>query len=354
MLNVVLYPYSDRWRWLLEQKETEFQSVKAVIPKGWFIEEKSIKEGIMETDFESELIKSDCLWVVDSELELDFENYIKDKIMLAVNHGKQVLCTRKLAKEEETKLRDLVPPELWITEFPEEEMIKKRENELYDIDVPVVYIIGVSKEVNSVEQYIKLKHALEKEYKIILFSDTKEVELFDNCYWLSMFWSDKILDQSERMIKANHFIKEIETRESPDIILIGMTSGLSYFGRKVVENFGLHAYGLSKVVKPDCVITNVFCGNYDIQMLSDLGAEIKNIVGIEPDYFNMVNKCIEPGKSEIEHKICTVEVGEEIVERYVKQFDKEFVYHTLGESEYIRLSKAIIDKLEGYADICSI
>ena len=51
---------------------------------------------------------------------------------------------------------------------------------------------------------------------------------------------------SENLIKANHYIKEIELNKEYDLFLVGMKKGSVSFGREIPEDLGLSVYGIFK------------------------------------------------------------------------------------------------------------
>lgn len=52
------------------------------------------------------------------------------------------------------------------------------------------------------------------------------------------------LSNTERFIKMNHFIKQIEIQENPDLIIMGIMNGAVSLGMDIIEDFGIDVYGV--------------------------------------------------------------------------------------------------------------
>ena len=290
MRRVLVYPYHEKMKWLFEVKDSS-STFRAIKLKGDNYPNDYSGKVKEEDEFERELSEANILWIVSSEMEIDFETCITPKIKQAVKNHITILVTRSFDKKEQEILDKLVPEQLRIkSDFLSEE--SEAHKFIYDKDIPVVYVVGISKKINSVEQLIKMKKQFEeRQYKINLFSDAPETALFDDSYYLSMMKNGH-KSSGERSIEVNHFIKQKEVVENPDLIIIGLMNGAISLGNDIIEDFGIDVYSTAQVVRPDCVILNLFYGEYQPEMLEELGKELQRLIGEEIDFCNITENPI--------------------------------------------------------------
>ena len=355
MDNWLVYPYHSSDGWIFKQNFNKriLSSVKAVLSSEDKLACMNEDKFIEVNDFKEEMKKSAGLWIRQSREDADFYKGILPKVNYAVKNGKQIFCSRILKREEEEELRSLVPKCQWIGDICKETEYTVK-NTVFVIYIPVVLFTGVTKKINKLQQVLCIQRELQnKGYRAVVFSDAKEAELFCNCHWLSMF-SSKEKTNSEKIILANHYVKQIEIDENPEVILIGMMEGTSTLGNECVEDFGVGVYSITQGVQPDCTVLNVMYGDYNQDELEQLGKEVSNITGGDVDFYNITGKVIDSVGTENTNEICTIELDKELIKKEIKRFNKANVFYTEEESENERLANAIVDKLADYADIISI
>lgn len=347
MCKWLIYPYERKQEWIYKYKNM-WRFFKEL--KNANVDDKEITLA----EFENELSEVEGVWIVDSLQDVEFEQFILPKIEIAVKRGKQIFCTRKLTLEQKNILLKRVPENQWKTQNILNSFKNTPERTIYDIDIPAVYFVGMTEAVNRIEDLLEMKIYFENcGYQVALFSDAKEVQIFDGCYWLSSLY-ELGLSQAERVIHANWDIKSIEIKDSPDLILLGITKGVSTLGRTYVEDFGINAYSMSRVIHPDCIVLNVLFGDYTQTELYNLGNEIKGVMNEEVDFYNVKNRMIDIATSELFEKIQTIEIDNNMLKDKLQCFDRQKLFSISLDSEVVRLGNAIIDKLAEYADVLNV
>ncbi len=354
MLKMLMYPYQKQFNWVFEMMEKGLPvSVKAIGLEGDCRQTEYGERVCREIQFEQVLSEADILWILPTEIELDFEKYIFPKVKSAVKNNKKILCTRELESHEMEILKNTVPEKLWVKQevrVPEYE----KNNFIFDIDAPVVYVVGISRQINSTEHLVKLQQEFASEqYKTVIFSDAPEVLLFENGYFLSMLKNNS-LSNTERFIKMNHFIKQIEIQENPDLIIMGIMNGAVSLGMDIIEDFGIDVYGAARTVRPDCVVANVFYGEYKKGMLEEIGKEIQRTMGEEVDFYNITNQIMDSKESDMLKRVSTIEVEKSMVHHLLGCLSQNDVFGLNSDKEYERLTVSIINKLSEYADVISM
>lgn len=156
---------------------------------------------------------------------------------------------------------------------------------------------------------------------------------------------------SENLIKANHYIKEIELNKEYDLFLVGMKEGSVSFRREIPEDLGLSVYGISRILHPDCVLLQVFWGDYQETDLHNMGKETEQIIGEEIDFFCIQNNTVDMYSSLNQHKIISSEIENTVVESTIDGLENSYIFSLNSEKEIERLTEAAIEKLQSYAEI---
>ena len=174
-----------------------------------------------------------------------------------------------------------------------------------------MYILGISEALfdfsvisTNKKRALKRKHIAWR-----LFTDMengKEGERKDYLIVCMTIFSPEL--SSENLIKANHYIKEIELNKEYDLFLVGMKKGSVSFGREIPEDLGLSVYGISRILHPDCVLLQVFWGDYQETDLHNMGKETEQIIGEEIDFFCIQNNTVDMYSSLNQHKIISSEI----------------------------------------------
>lgn len=355
MKRCIIYPWNREQKWMIEKCENYCKyEIKSVIPFKNHSEKngKVIRDDLFE--IEKELKEVDILWIVQTDDLLVFSDDILPKIELAVLLGKKVLYTRTVDKKEEKLLKNSVPREQLIFGENQIEYININ-NTISNIDTPIVMIAGMTKRINKVEYLIRLENALHQQgYKVIVFSDNKEIMGYKYGYWFPTEIEGKY-NQSWMMKVFNQYIKKIELQKNPDIILVGIEAGTATFNNRYVEDFGVTAYSVARIARPDYLIFNILFGDYKKEDVYCLDNDIQKIIGEKIDFYNITNETIDVIESENKNQVETMRVNDVFFQNKV---DKELQAEDIGKlkegKDYMRLANQIIDKLSGYAIVQGI
>ena len=220
-------------------------------------------------------------------------------------------------------------------------------NEIFDIDIPVIYIAGIVCCINEYEQFQKLQISFHKlGYKVGVISNSKEVQRCKDCYYCD------IREYSvEEVFRINHLVKRIENENDYDLLIVGLVSGVGIVGRKLVGDFGLEIYCWRRAVPIDCIVLNILYGNYTTEVLELLGKSVQDVLGIDVDFYNIVNQMLDFDESEKNNAIRTWLVAEDAFEHSFLEIKSEKVFALLYEDEIERLRNQIITRLNKYSQI---
>ena len=186
-------------------------------------------------------------------------------------------------------------------------------NEKFDIDIPVVYVTGIVSEINCLRESIELQRSFQKQgYKVGMISNSKEVESQKDSFYC--YFEEYNV---ENIVKINHFVKQIENTNHYDLLFVVLMSGAGILGRKVIEDFGLEVYSWRRAVPFDCIVLNVFYGNYTEESLAILGNSVQDVLGSKVDFYNIVDQMLDLDESEKNNSVHTWPVDRESLQNSI-------------------------------------
>ena len=133
------------------------------------------------------------------------------------------------------------------------------------------------KETGKLGVQLALREELiEKGYKVSSISSRLDSELY-GLHPIPSFMFDRMNSETEKIQKYNHYVKQIELIEHPDIIIIGIPGGILPYDEIDHNEYGILAYEISYAVPCDAAImclpyNSDFTGDF-----SDLGTAVEQI-----------------------------------------------------------------------------
>lgn len=153
----------------------------------------------------------------------------------------------------------------------------------------------------------------------------------------------------EKIVKFNHYIKQIEIIENPDLIVVGIPGNLVEISKKVIGDFGSSAYIISKSVRPDYVISN-FPYFIDFQKkYMEILYYIENRIEAKVNACNIIPQYLDLLESEESGDMEYIDLSIEFVEQKIPKSNQ--FYFTQEDTEISRIVTNIETVLESYADI---
>lgn len=348
----------------------EFSIVGMFSPKGWLDQyttndemlKNSCKNSIiLSDDFEKLLSICEYVLFMDPQKSLDYESYIWPKMRIAINLGKHIICTMKLDKTKYSQLKyecERKGVHLFmynnLNSFDEDKFINTH-NFLNDIKVPVIFVCGNGERTNKFHIQLSLRRKLHAEgYRVAQIGSRNYCEILGFHSFPSFMYSGR-LTETEKILSFNHFVKQLEISEKPEVIVIGIPGGIMPFNNILTNHFGIFAYEISQAVKPDAAIFSVLYENYKPYFFDLMSETVKYKLGIDISCFNLANTQVDWDTSKqrrsfsysvfnstfIDEKIC--KLGSLRIPIYnilnTKQCDEmyEYVLSSLGvqDAEYI-------------------
>jgi peptide maturation system protein (TIGR04066 family) len=263
MKKILLFPYHPDVELLVEHKDyiNDYQIIGLISYKE---DEKRIQlltENLALEMMPYEQLIQTCNTVVvlDNYRQFDTAKYYS-VINDAIANNKEVLVTPlaqtqlDLARYEgKYKLLESLPAD--VMDFADEYNSKKEsgyENRMYEIDTPIIAVMGQGINCSKFETQLLMKEVLEEEYTAFTITSNPLGILF-GCYTIPSFLFQDIPFQ-EKIVKFNYYIRKISKVYDPDVILIGIPEGIAPFEREEFHHFAEYPLVVSNAVSIDMAI----------------------------------------------------------------------------------------------------
>lgn len=295
MEKIMIYPYNkDCGPIVRHPKLLKNHTVTNLVsPRGWGLENSRVENGggilSVSCDFEKVLPGCTAVWFVeDSNLPLP-EKLLQTQLSKAIDHGKKIIYTRYRNKSEFNKMVKLIPPDKDITAEVKLKIMDRvsKYRACYEINTPVIAVLGALENTDKYEIQAALREEfIARGYSVSSVSSRRDSDIL-GMHSIPDFMLESSLSGADKILQYNYYIKQIESEEKPEVIIIGIPGGAIPFDKFNHNDYGILTYEISRAVSFDCAIMTLpyfasFQDNFE-----KIGKEIYDRFRISVDYFHM-------------------------------------------------------------------
>lgn len=369
MQKALVYPYDSEFSPVLRHKSLlcNLDVVKLVSPRGWGFTgmDASAADGgdtlgiKIEDNFEMAIEECDTLLLVDSICSLAFEKYIMPKVRIAAGMVKNIICTRSLNSDEVKEIEHICREtgsqfKCYIKEGKSEfEIIA--ENRV-QIETPVVFVAGTGERSDKFEVQLSLREELIKRgYSVCQIGTRSFCELL-GFHSMPDFILGTQIKESQKVCYFNHYIKQLETREKPDIIIIGIPGGIMPINDLFSNQFGIIMYEISQAVQPDYSILCSHNEEHDLSFYKEISEGVNHKFGFNIDCHIVSHIKIDWMESQNSKVLSYLSLDKGYIDSEIRHIDTSDIqimniYADGGPSQ---LTESVINRLSDYAFAATI
>lgn len=362
--KTMIYPFDLESLPLIRHNKfiDEYNIVNIISPNGWAHCGKDAGDadngqsvGItVDNDFDKALENCDTAFFVDSSMKIDLNKFVYPKIIKAAQSSKNIICTIKLEDEMINKVSNTCNQNNRFFKYfkdKNDSTLSPKIEKIYPINTPVILVAGLCERTNKFEIQLSLRENLEDiGYKVSQIGTRHYCELM-GFHSFPKFMYSKSITESEKIILFNHHIKNIESKEAPDVIVIGIPGGTMPITHEFTNKFGILAYEVSQAVMADVVVVSTLCSNSP-ESLKLLSQSCKYKFGYDIDCYNISNTYLNIGASKYEESLQFDVIDLEVInEKKVmyKELDVP-VYNILDINDAKSMTSFLLNKLSGYGN----
>ncbi|QNU67995.1 TIGR04066 family peptide maturation system protein [Ruminiclostridium herbifermentans] len=286
------------------------------IDSGIIIQDHMTKEDLMDID---------AVWLTESLNKLNDEE-IKTTINTIGQYAKQIIYTPNGDKEFEQNINELCKKYNLKVTMPRDyidlyKLVDERtivsSFTLRKFETPVITVLGICGMTQKFDIQLYLRsHFLKNGYKVSQIGTKQACEIL-GFHSIPDFLFEKNYSEVEKILKFNSFIKEIEKKEKPDLIIIGVPDAIIPLNRKHHLGFGIPAYEICSAIQSDFSILSMFNGEYSNDFFDEMSKVCKYRLNIELDAFFISNYTPISNSLDQENLVFTYTKGtEKINDRY--------------------------------------
>lgn len=367
--KILIYPYDSDFTPILRHRQflEGYEIASLVSPGGWGLTgrdagdaDKSGQTGINVTgNFDEALELCDAVMFVGSEKPLDFQKYIMPKVFTAAERGKDITVTTQL-RDEDSKTISQKCKEAGVDfkyfNYPEEHRkfptITVDNEILYNINTPVVFVLGIGERTNKFEIQLSLREKfLSEGYKVSQIGTRGYCELL-GFHSFPEFMYNGALPETNKIVLFNQMVKKIENEEQPDVIIIGIPGGIMPYNNTLTNRFGILAYEVSQAVASDCAIFSCHYAEYNTDYFKGLSDLVKYKLGLEVSCYNISNVMFDWVNSKQESKSIYTTLDTTFIDEKITKYSKNDtpVFNILNTEGAANISQCILDTLADYGN----
>lgn len=279
-MKAILYPYDTESLPVAKYRELLNIDIKYFIyPSGEELSnfENEIfnvvnKEEVKSSISEEILEQVEAICIVDSVCEID-EKKLMEVVSYGAKKGKKIILVSYKYQKYKEKIKEIC--EIHNVELLSYQNLNAGSDECYedemkDIDVPIISVMGMLPMTQKFELQLYLrKKFIENGYRVSQIGSKTAAGLFGFHNTPDYMFTNQYTD-IEKIIHFNNFVKRIEKEEKPDLIIVGIPDVIIPFSSKHNYSFGLYAYEILNAVHPDFSFVNLASGQYNKQFYDEI------------------------------------------------------------------------------------
>jgi len=358
-MDCIVYPCSNDIMPFIEcvnSMEDELRITKAVCTE---ICKRTIHDTYsceIVTDFDAALNEVECAIIYDYVNIIYMYDDIIEKLTLALERGKCVLCYAALNPDDLESLKNLA--EDHDTEFVYFGEIKLPEITERTYEKQECVVVGIGKlfdGINSDVIFCQIFKKFKAEgYNVIGISTSKNAEIM-GCYTLPSSIFASVADESEKVLFLNSYICDIELRHCPDIILLQFPGGMSMLSEDMGEDFNIRSYTLSRAVSVDYFVLAIPVYVSAPENLTEYSIEYRYKYGFNIDAFAISNSEIDLNVTFVSNKVELQSTPDKDIESYqdecIEKCDKFIFCNVHSDDDYDMLVQNCIETLSGNIEV---
>jgi peptide maturation system protein (TIGR04066 family) len=358
--SITIFPYSAKHSAFARHQRLmkNMRISHLVSPKGWGLTGEMVETPcgniVVDYDFAGALANSSVVWFVDDDHISLPQGCLEDKLRETVAARRKIIFTRRAGDYALGDLAVAIPEELNVTGsvFGADclGISEERQKLLFDIDVPIVTVLGTAENTDKFE----VQAALHEQFAIAGYmastvaSRTEGEILGIHSYPRFMF--DPAIDAEEKILRYNGLLKRIELRERPDVMILGVPGGVFQFSRKRNNRFGAQAFYISRAIKSDCAVLCSLYSDFVPSYFEDISVGIRNRLDIDVRHHHVAARMAGAEEAyQAPDDFNYITLDGEFVSREIKRYEGAGVCNLLCRGETERLAESIIANLAGNA-----
>ncbi len=360
--SAIVYPYNLLFAPVLRllQKQGKFD-IKSAVTIGMFYQENAdasyIDEGAsvgipLKSDLSSELSFADVMiWAYyDYSNNRILFDRVKESIVYALKKKKRIICCQRLTSEERAFFECFSKAQgcdfLYMVNTTNERCFSSGSTICDSLDVPLIVVSGIYHHCQVFDAVCSLFDLFQKDnYTISAIAPSSSAEVLGMHSFPAFFQSS--MPECEKMKQFRETVAEIQSKEKPDAMIVGIPNNLLMLNGKYPGDYGLMAYEVFNAIHPDFSIVCVDCNTYSPMFETQLLSLMKYRYNADVDAICISNIGVNYESLELdlyevpEYNIYSLSD----VRRKIKEFGDKTLYPIANNDSMCELKNKIVHQL---------
>lgn len=220
----------------------------------------------------------------------------------------------------------------------------------YEINTPIIVIFSDNEDTCKFNTQLILRNQFTSDgYRASIVGSKPYCELLGFHSFPSFMYESNI-SEVDKILKFNKFIKNIETDEKPDLIIISIPGSFIAFNSEFHRGYGVLHYEVFSAISPDITVMNLLFENYCAEDLYEIEQMVKYRFGVELDFISFSNTRANWSKLLYSSEGEFMKLGKEYINEHIKRYEGK-VYNCIDNDSQYELYKNIVNKLIDYSEI---
>lgn len=363
--KTMIYPFNVESAPLIRHNNLidNYDFTQAISPNGWGLNGKDVgcADGgqyiglKIDNDFDKALESCDAVFFNESNEKIDFNKVIYPKIIKAAENSKDIICTMELENRMVEEISHTCHENSKSFEYFSnkcDKIISPPNEQIFQIDIPVIFVIGLAERTNKFEIQLNLRKQLRKMgYKVAQVGTRHYCELM-GFHSFPKFMYSKDIAESEKVTLFNYYIKSISITEKPDVIVIGIPGGTMPFNNEYTNRFGILAYEVSRAVTPDVAVLTTPYSNASKDNFECISKSHLYKFGYCIDCFNIGNSFLNANASRLTGSLQYITMDCNFINEKKNMYNSLNIpiYNILDTNDAKEMSNLLINKLQEYGE----
>lgn len=328
-----------------------FHIEKIVSLKGWSVNEYNISPGYsidVTEDFEQGLSCVDVVCILESWIEISFDQYIYPQVRRAFEEGKTVMLLRDLQPWEKDKLRRLKHgmDQLLFPNNPNPYF-----SQFLNLDTPVIAIGGYGQGMEKLDVELSLTREFRQMgYNPLLIASNPAASLMDEKF-IPTFLFDRRLSSDEKIRALNYYVAKLDSDNQPDVIILGIPGAVVNNDPANFGDFGVTAFEIGQAIPIDEIVVLSPWWQYTWEYFVRLEEMVLGRLGAPVIAHALSKNTYDFSAIHEETKVTSLTVDEEAVEELTHKINYPKLTNLYRAENVKKLCEVIAEKYGTYAAI---
>lgn len=316
---------------------------------------------LCSSDFSQACELSDTIVFAKSLKPLNFDEFIWPKMQQAVEARKNIVATLPLSQEYLDKIKHLCKEhecgfQYFYDNLSQDSIVlnpdtRKQLEFSMEILTPVIMVTSITDDLCKFDTQLGLaSYAQKAGYKVSLITSRQDGS-FAGYHSYPNFMLHQSFSEKDKILLFNHFVKNIEQSENPDVIIIGIPGGVFPLKKNQLGWCGTSAFEISHSLQSDVAVVCLYVAPFNETYYDELNKVLEYRFALTDNHFLITNVSYDDFTLEDLDRRSLIPVSYDKFDKYDYRSDVYPVY-TMRERE--ALFESVIKTLQGNMETASL